>query len=231
MARNPTHYARLALLLILMTGLGIFTASFGGTLQRSFEERVLYESGADIRLTRLTLNNRGPTRPLVEPYEEMKGVVGAAPVMRQPGSDLTFGRGERSFEALSVDSRRFADVAWFRDDFADTPLPELMSMIGSREPAIGIPVPENARSIQVTLKSDRVYPTVGVAARLRDANGRYFTYRLGFLESSDWQVYNADLFGGRRAWFGLRPARPFTIVSIVVGETDTERVRCRPVLC
>ena len=96
-------------------------------------------------------------------------------------------------------------------------------MIGSREPAIGIPVPENARSIQVTLKSDRVYPTVGVAARLRDANGRYFTYRLGFLESSDWQVYSVDLFGGRRAWFGLRPARPFTIVSIVVGETDTER--------
>ena len=223
MARNPTHYARLALLLILMAGLGIFTASFGGTLQRSFEERVLYETGADIRLTRLTLNNRGPTRPLVELYEEMDGVVAAAPVLRQPGSDLTIGRGERSFEALSVDSTRFADVAWFRDDFADTPLPELMSMIGSREPAIGIPVPENARSIQVTLKSDRVYPTVGVAARLRDANGRYFTYRLGFLESSDWQVYSVDLFGGRRAWFGLRPARPLTLVSIVVGETDTER--------
>ena len=30
MARNPTHYSRLALLLILMAGLGIFAASFGG---------------------------------------------------------------------------------------------------------------------------------------------------------------------------------------------------------
>ena len=36
MARNPTHYARLSLMLILMAGLGIFAASFGGTLQRSF---------------------------------------------------------------------------------------------------------------------------------------------------------------------------------------------------
>ena len=223
MARNPTHYARLALLLILMAGLGIFTASFGGTLQRSFEERVLYETGADIRLTRLTLNNRGSTRPLVEPYEALEGVAAAAPVLRQPGTDLSTEFAESSFEALSVDSTRFPDVAWFRDDFADTPLPELMSKISSEELAIGIPVPENARSIQVVLKSDRVYPTVGVAARLRDANGRYFTYRLGFLESSDWRVYSFDLFGGRRAWMRLRPTRPLTLVSIVVGETDTER--------
>ena len=223
MARNPTHYARLALLLILMAGLGIFAASFGGTLERSFEERVLYESGADIRLTRLTLNNRGPTRPLVEPYEEMDEVVGAAPVLRQSGSDLTLDRGETGFEALSVDSTRFADVAWFRDDFADRPLPELMDVIGGHELAIGIPVPERARSIQVVLKSDRVYPTVGVAARLRDANGRYFTFPLGFLESSDWHVYSVDLFGGRRAWLRLRPTTPLSLVSIVVGETDTER--------
>ena len=204
MARNPTHYARLALLLILMAGLGIFAASFGGTLERSFEERVLYESGADIRLTRLTLNNRGLTRPLVEPYEEMDEVVGAAPVLRQPGSDLTLDRGETGFEALSVDSARFADVAWFRDDFAETPLPELMAVHGSHEPEIGVPVPESARSVQVVLKSDREYPTVAVAARLRDANGRYFTYRLGFLESTDWRVYSFDLFGGRRAWMRLR---------------------------
>ena len=227
MARNPTHYARLALLLILMTGLGIFTASFGGTLQRSFKERVLYESGADIRLTRLTLNNRGPTMPLVEPYETMDGVTAAAPVLRQPGTDLSTEFGESSFEALSVDSTRFADVAWFRDDFAEKPLPELMSKISNQELAVGIPVPDNARSIQVRLRSDREYPTVGVAARLRDANGRYFTYGLGFLDSTDWKVYSVDLSPsrGRRAWFGfgLRPTRPFTLVSIIVGETDTER--------
>ena len=33
-----------------MSGLGIFAASFGGTLERSFRERVLYSSGSDLRL-------------------------------------------------------------------------------------------------------------------------------------------------------------------------------------
>ncbi len=220
MSRNPTHYARLALLLILMAGLGIFTASFGGTLQRSFEERVLYESGADIRLTRLALNNRGHTRPLVEPYEAMDGVAAAAPALRQPGTDLSTQFRESSFEALSVDSGRFADVAWFRDDFADRPLPELMDVIGGHELAVGIPVPERARSIQVALRADREYPTVGMMAILKDANGRHFPYLLGFLDSTDWKVYSADLFQGRRMWFGLRPTRPFTLVSIIVAQTD-----------
>ena len=226
MARNQTHYARLSLLLILMAGLGIFTASFGGTLQRSFQERVLYESGSDIRLTRLTLNNRGPTRPLVEPYEDMDGVTAASPVLRQPGTDLSTQFGESSFEALSVDSTRFADVAWFRDDFADKPLPKLMDLIGGQQLTVGVPVPESARSIQVRLRSDREYPTVGVAARLKDDNGRYFTYGLGFLDSTDWKVYSVDLSRprGRRAWFGfgLRPEMPFTLVSIIIGQTDTD---------
>ena len=88
MSRNPTHYARLALLLILMAGLGIFAASFGGTLKRSFTERVLYSAGSDIRLTNVSLNNRGPSRPLARQYEEMDGVIAAAPVLRAVGSHL-----------------------------------------------------------------------------------------------------------------------------------------------
>ena len=59
MARNPTHYARLSLMLILMAGLGIFAASFGGTLQRSFEERALYATGADVRLRSILPGSEG----------------------------------------------------------------------------------------------------------------------------------------------------------------------------
>ena len=49
MARSPTHYARLSLLLILTAGLGIFASSFGATLELSFEQRVLFSTGSDIR--------------------------------------------------------------------------------------------------------------------------------------------------------------------------------------
>ena len=223
MARNPTHYARLALLLILMAGLGIFAASFGGTLQRSFTERVLYSAGSDIRLVNVSINLRGGSRPIDKPYEDMDEVQNAAPVLRAIGSHLgTFG-GDSTFDVLAVDSEKFEDVAWFRDDFSDNPLPDVMSQLNGHEIPLGIPMPDNARAIQVLMKADRPYPTVSLGARLRDSNGRYFTYRLGFLESSNWRLYSAELFEGGSPRSRLFPSRPFTLVSIGVGETDLER--------
>ena len=223
MARNPTHYARLALLLILMAGLGIFAASFGGTLQRSFTERVLYSAGSDIRLTNVSVNTRGASRPIDQPYEDMDEVLNAAPVLRAVGSHLGTLGGDTTFDVLAVDTEKFEDVAWFRDDFSDDPLPEVMSQLNGHDIPLGIPMPDNARAIQVLLKSDRPYPTVGLGARLRDSNGRYFTYRLGFLESSNWRLYSAELFEGGSPRFRLFPSRPFSLVSIGVGETDLER--------
>ena len=223
MARNPTHYARLALLLILMAGLGIFAASFGGTLQRSFTERVLYSAGSDIRLVNVSINIRGGSRPIDKPYEDMDEVQNAAPVLRAIGSHLgTFG-GDSTFDVLAVDTEKFEDVAWFRDDFSDNPLPDVMSQLNGHEIPLGIPMPDNARAIQVLMKADRPSPTVSLGARLRDSNGRYFTYRLGFLESSNWRLYSAELFEGGSPRSRLFPSRPFTLVSIAVGETDLER--------
>ena len=223
MARNPTHYARLALLLILMAGLGIFAASFGGTLKRSFTERVLYSAGSDIRLVNVSINSRGPSKPIDKPYEDMDEVLNAAPVLRAIGSHLGTLGGDTTFDVLAVDTEKFQDVAWFRDDFSDDPLPDVMSRLNGHEIPLGIPLPDNARAIQVLMKSDRPYPTVGLGARLRDANGRYFTYELGFLESSNWRLYSAELFEGGSPRFRLFPTRPFTLVSIGVGETDLER--------
>ena len=223
MARNPTHYARLALLLILMAGLGIFAASFGGTLQRSFTERVLYSAGSDIRLVNVSINNRGASKPIDEPYENMDEVQNAAPVLRAIGSHLGILGGDTSFDVLAVDTEKFQDVAWFRDDFSDDPLPDVMSQLNGHEIPLGIPMPDNARAIQVLMKSDRPYETVGLGARLRDSNGRYFTYPLGFLESSNWRLYSAELFEGGSPRFRLFPSRPFTLVSIAVGETDLEK--------
>ena len=223
MARNPTHYARLALLLILMAGLGIFAASFGGTLQRSFTERVLYSAGSDIRLVNVSINSRGASRPIDKPYQDMDEVQDAAPVLRAVGSHLGTLGGDTTFDVLAVDTEKFEDVAWFRDDFSDDPLPDVMSQLNGYEIPLGIPMPDNARAIQVLAKSDRPYPTVVLGARLRDSNGRYFTYRLGFLESSNWRLYGAELFEGGSPRFRLFPSRPFSLVSIAVSETDLEK--------
>ena len=53
LARNPTHYSRLILMLMLATGVGMFGATFSATLDRSFDDRTRYEVGADVRASDL----------------------------------------------------------------------------------------------------------------------------------------------------------------------------------
>ncbi|MCZ6505189.1 MAG: FtsX-like permease family protein, partial [Actinobacteria bacterium] len=221
MARNPTHYARLSLLLILMTGLGIFAASFGGTLDRSFEERALYETGADIRIEGLTLNNRGTSRPLSASYADLPAVEAVSPVFRGFGSDLSKLLGE-GYIMFSVDREAIADVAWFRDDFSEEPLDELLLSLGGLGLPEGIAIPAEARDIGVTVKPDRAQSTVWFTARIKDANDRYFTYRLGALSSDQTLRLQAPLRRtsrlSRRA--PLQPTHPLTLVSLAVHEVD-----------
>ena len=222
MSRNPTHYARLALLLILMSGLGIFAAGFGGTLERNFAERVLYAAGADIRLSGVSPNNRGTSRPLLDPYERANGVESAAAALRASGSYLSARVGDSSLDVLAVDSERMAATAWFRDDFASEPLSELMARLRPDEIPLGIALPQNARTLRITLKPDRPRPDVRLIARLRDGNGRYFTYDLGALESDEWRTYEALLFDARRIRFALFPTMPLSLASIAIVGTDID---------
>ena len=223
MARNPTHYARLSLLLILMTGLGIFAASFGGTLERSFEERALYSTGADIRLQGIVLTRRGFSRDLVDSYESMQGVEAVSAAFRGFGTDLSKLLGD-SYIMFSADADVLAEIAWFREDFSDRPMGDLLGSLGAAGLPRGIELPEDARSIGVTMTPDRPHPSVGVTARIRDANQRYFTYFLGTLESGE-RARLEDQLSRHERRFGrsgvLQPTRPLRLLSVSVLDTDS----------
>ena len=222
MARNPTHYARLSLLLILMAGLGIVAASFGGTLSRSFEERALYATGAPIRLDGVILNSSGETRALIDEYEEMEGVDEAAPAFRGSGTVLSSLFGE-FYTMFAVDTRSFGDIAWFRPDFSERPMTELLDSLEHDGAPEGILLPEDSRSLGILVKADRPHPSVAARARLKDSNGRYFSVCLGTLDSTEWRTLEANLVRvqncqGRR--YRLRPVPPLTLVSVAFDELD-----------
>ena len=224
MARRPTHYARLSLLLVLMAGLGIVAASFGGTLERSFEERALYSAGADIRLEGVIVNTRGQSVSVVDEYKALPNVSEVGPAFRGAGTDLSELLGE-SYTMVAVDSRVVSDVGWFRDDFADRPLPDLLAELEHPSLPVGLLLPPNSSEITLLIKTDRPQPDVGVIARMRDSNGRYFTYIMGPLNSTRWERMTAPLysrtgrvFSGRRQL--LTPARPLELVSVTVNKFD-----------
>ena len=219
MARNPTHYARLSLMLILMAGLGIFAASIGGTLQRNFEERALYATGADVRARGMLPGNEGPTLPIRESYEGLPSVENVSLAYRGFGTDLSKLFAD-SYTMFAVEGERIKDTGWFRDDFSGAPMEEMLTSLKVENLPEGIPIPEEADYIGVTIKPDRPHPSVSVAARLRDANGRYFTYNLGLLDRNQWQFYEALISRENVALFRsrVRPTLPMEFVSLTVYE-------------
>ena len=223
MARNPTHYARMSLLLILMAGLGIFAASFGGTLERSFEEQARYATGADIRVEGLTLNNRGGSVPLVETYETLPVVDEASPVIKSFGTDLSKLLGE-SYTMVSVDGESLSRIGWFRGDFSERPMSELLSQLEQEEHPLGIGIPEGARGIGMRVKPDRPRESLAVSIRIKDTNDRYFTYVMGRLGGNgDWLTLERSLERGSsfRRFTPLQPKSPLTMVSIAIHDTNS----------
>ena len=223
MARNPTHYARMSLLLILMAGLGIFAASFGGTLERSFEEQAQYSTGADIRVEGLTLNSRGQSIPLVETYEAMPMVEKASPVVKAFGSDLSKLLGE-SYIMVGVDGETLNRVGWFRGDFSDRPMSQLLTQLDHADPPVGIDLPENSRGVGMRVKPDRPRESLALSLRIKDANDRYFTYVMGRLGGNgDWLTMERGLERGSnfRRFRPLQPKHPLTIVSLAIHDTNS----------
>ena len=223
MARNPTHYARMSLLLILMAGLGIFAASFGGTLERSFEEQAQYSTGADIRVEGLTLNNRGRSVPLIDTYEKLPVVGEASPVIKAFGTDLSKLLGE-SYTMVGVDGEALTRIGWFRGDFSERPMTEMLTQLKQAEPPIGIELPGNARAIGLRVKPDRPRESLAVSLRIKDSNDRYFTYVVGRLGGNgDWLTLERGLERGSsfRRFQPLQPSRPLTLVSMAIHDTNS----------
>ena len=218
MSRQPTHYSRLSLLLILTAGLGIFASSFGTTLQRSFEERILHVSGSDLRVVGVNRSSASDEVALMTggrfaeeiAYERIPGVDIASAVLKRAGRDLTRKQGG-SFEMIALNHANFDNVAWFRGDFSDEPIGNLLARIRPDESVRtggGIELPSDAVSIGARIRSDRIQPTLQVVARLTNALDQQTDYALGLVTSSDWITLDVPLaFQGRENFLANGPIR------------------------
>lgn len=137
-ARNPTHAARLVLLLTLAVALGILATGINATLDASETERARYAAGGDVRL----VSARQISLSAVDDLRDLPGVTGATTAYRSDGS-LTIGRSYLQFGLLGVDPDTFGPIAAYRSDFADPPLPGLLDELRPKEaaPAPGLPLP------------------------------------------------------------------------------------------
>lgn len=181
MSRNPLQYTWLILLLVLATGLSILATTVGGTLERSQIERVLFEEGADLRVT-ASLLAQGGVKEVLRKSQELEDVVHVVRGLRERGQ-----AGGSTAEVLAVDTSGLADVAWYRDDFSDSSLPELMDRLTPTEPTGRIPLPDDTNGIGLWVKPEVFIPGLDLYAQLENERGELQTVILNTLRTDDWQ--------------------------------------------
>jgi len=231
-SRNPTHVARLVLLLTLAIALGNLSTGLNATLDQSEYDRAYYLAGNDLRL----ISQRAV--PLVD-LQSAPGVVRLSGVWRGQGevavevaqTNATDAAAPR-FEVLAIEPDSFARVAAYRDDFADQDVDELANLLAIQEgehpsllPLPGQPakfglwlwgMPEDkaeSDSYQRWIDGDGDVERVGVVAKLQTAQGELFTARLQKLETPEQAALKID---------------HFTLHTSVGGRDVGLRVRIRP---
>jgi ABC-type lipoprotein release transport system permease subunit len=186
MARNPVHYSRLILLLVMAASVGMFSATFLGTLDKSYVERTMYTAGGDVRLT--DLNNRHSSKDsLEERYTSVEGVENVGVAYRNEGRVGTMFT-ETEFTMLAVDPEQMRNIAWFREDFADITLGEIMDILEQDKPVEeGILIPDGSETIGGWFYSEEDNLPVEIYVRVKDGKGRYMDISLGMPEPGSWQ--------------------------------------------
>ena len=226
-SRDPIVPGSLVVLLMLATSLGVIGSAFSSTLDRSQRDRAMYEAGADLRVEHT--GNSYPATPL-----SVSGLVGdldslesAAEVHRADGHLLTRGFGITRVSILGVDTNNFAEVAWYRSDFANGN--SLQDLVGAIRPEVsvledGIKLPPDAAALALWVHPDRPDSRLFLQARLRDSQGQYFDVPLGDLSARGWQRLEAELkppdpqSGSRSSRsVPIKVTPPFTLLALQVS--------------
>ena len=209
MSRNPLQYSWLVLLIVMVTGLGVLATTVGGTLDRSYKERVLYEVASDVRVTGIPTYFARGTDALKDRYLEIPGISSLSLAMRGQGSVGATYSGN-SFDVLAVESDEFPYVTWYRDDFSERPLSQVMSLLKTGAGIPPIEVPRNADRIYVWAHPEEEYSNLYLWMALKDRYGIIDTVTFGPMERAEWTLMESRI-PGRLEW-------PVSLVSVQIYE-------------
>ena len=207
MARNPLQYSWLVLLLVLAGGIGVLATTVGATLDRSYEERVRYNVGSDIRVIDLDSYLGRRDGRVEENFGSIPGVQTVSPAHRATGKigAASIGSG---FSFLAVDADTFD--AWYRPDFSEKSLPEVLATLKLEEPLRTIELPEGSHTIQMWVNPETFYPLIFLWLVLEDATGKTDTVTFGQMPDPGWHMVDAVI--------PTDLVHPIKVVSIQINE-------------
>jgi hypothetical protein len=182
-ARDPTHIARLVLLLTLAMALGLFSTGLNATLDRNERDQSYYSVGGDLQLV-------DPPFDLDETLLSLPGVQAVAKGWRDQGTiAVQVADGYPTFDLIAVEPEAFGQVARFRSDFAERPMPELLGKLAVEaipQPTLILPGYPDTVGVWLWLpeQSRPIAGRISVEAKLQTPGGMLFSFRLRLARSA-----------------------------------------------
>ena len=190
----------MSLLIILAAALGMFTSSFKATLDRSIEDTVSYRVGSEFRIDGLQIPWNGDSKNINSLQFNDNVIQAHRSSERVKASVLG-----PSFTLLSIDSSKLKeDSIFWRDDFTES-LDSISSKINSSEYE-PVKLHEEADllgiQLRLILEPSRVSnyhgaggsPHLVIAAKLSDANSRFYTAYFNATDCALEMMANIEFF-------------------------------------
>ncbi len=242
-ARRPLRYARAALLLMLATGIGLFSVAYATTWRNSQSDQAAFQTGAQLRVEPdRRIGTAVPYWALQDAYQDVPGFEAAMPVQREFGQ---LSRSTSIARYVVLDADQAAETVLLRPDLADGSLSELMGRIAEArvEPAaIELPGAPARVALDVAYQVDPLAPGTEIPPDVRESRLEFnATMRLALIDA-DGQIFRVEL--GEVAQTGevvrvegalshqlddgtrLRPAYPLQVLSVemrAAGPQDVPR--------
>lgn len=130
--RTPGYYFHPTILLVCTIALGVFTASYARTIDRALYEQNFYRNTADLSFELFTETPEGEISSLegvalpMSEYRELSNIEAVTRVGQYPARIHTSGADLRG-TFIGVDRHEFGSISFWRRDFADLRLGELLN--------------------------------------------------------------------------------------------------------
>ena len=158
--RSPGTGFAAALLLLLSMGLLVVSTSYRAIVLRNHEDAAHAQVGADWRI------NVTPPDDILSVIERMPPLTTAV-VRTEPR--LESGTFNLPPIALGIDPERHAAAGWWREDFSETPLPEIMRRL--QTPPFGMTLPAPTSTLTMEIESSEDVRNLRIAATGVNADG------------------------------------------------------------
>ncbi len=213
--RASTPAAALAGLLLLFGVLGVFVATFGGTLDRAAADQATFQAGVDVRIDRHRAFDGKSFDEVTATYRALDGVRDASAAYSSQAGLGSIQVGTL-VPLIGVDPSTIGGLLEFRDDYADVPMEQLLIELAITNESLAPPrvIPDGTQRVGIWVNPERAQANRFLWLQIIDGLGRPDTYSLGALDFSGWRFLETRLSRGSQP----PPPGPYTLNSIMIYE-------------